>query len=484
MRTISQVDSNTSFGALGINESVFGASAASPTIGARLDRLPQSRYVRSIVLRLSLGGCSEFYDVFFTAYIALGLYKSGIFVPTAKALFDINGFASFAAALFAGLFVGTIIFSRLADRFGRKSIFTFSLLWYSICTLIMAFQKTSVTIDIWRFIASIGIGVELVTIDAYISELVPQKTRGRAFAFNQFVMFLAVPAVALLATFLVPVTIFGYDGWRWVVGIGSIGAVFIWIIRIGLPESPRWLAQRGRASEAQAVMQMMERRVREETGRDLPAPRAVPHEAEAKRGSWIEIWRTPYLGRTVMLISYNLLQTIGYYGFAVWVPTLLLSQGITVTKSLEYTFIIAIANPIAPLLGMGYADRFERKWQIAWSAIAITICGLLFSQQSTALGIVGFGVLITMANNWLSFNFHAYQAELYPTRIRAEAVGFVYSWSRFSSIFTGYIIAALLGKYGVTGVFAFIATAMCLVFIIVSFWGPKTRDLRLEAIAN
>jgi putative MFS transporter len=86
-------------------------------------------------------------------------------------------------------------------------------------------------------------------------------------------MFIAVPAVALIATFLVPIKILGYDGCRWVVGIGAIGAVFIWFIRIGLPESPRWLAQRGRQAEAEAIMQMMEQRVRDETGHDLAEPR-------------------------------------------------------------------------------------------------------------------------------------------------------------------------------------------------------------------
>ncbi len=459
-------------------------SGASTTIAARLDRLPKSRYVRNLVIRLSLGGCSEFYDLFFTGYIALGLFKGHIFTPTTKALFGMTGFASFVAALFAGLFLGTILFSHLSDRFGRKSIFTFSLLWYSVCTLIMAFQTTAMSIDIWRFIASIGIGVELVNIDTFISELVPQQDRGRAFAFNQFIMFLTVPVVALIATLLVPTTILGYDGWRWVVGIGALGAVFIWAIRINLPESPRWLAQRGRHAEADAIMQMMEERVKAETGRDLPEPRLVTDEAEVIKGSWMEIWQGPYLRRTIMMIAYNLLQTIGYYGFATWVPTLLLHEGITVTKSLEYTFIIAIANPIGPLLGMAFADRFERKWQIAWSAIAIAVFGILFSHQSQALGIIVLGILVTLANNWMSFSFHAYQAELYPTRIRAQAVGFVYSWSRFSSIFTGFIIAALLASYGVSGVFVFIAAAMILVFVIIGFWGPKTSGQRLEAIAR
>jgi putative MFS transporter len=224
-----------------------------------------------------------------------------------------------------------------------------------------------------------------------------------------------------------------------------------------LPESPRWLAQRGRQAEAEAIMQMMEQRVRDETGHDLPEPRLVTGETEVAKGSWMEIWQGPYFGRTVMMIAYNLLQTIGYYGFATWVPTLLLSQGITVTKSLEYTFIIAIA---------------------------IAVFGLIFWQQTSAIGIVVAGILVTLANNRQSFSFHAYQAELYPTRVRAQAVGFVYSWSRFSSIFTGFIIAAFLASYRVTGVFVFIAAAMVLVFAIVGFWGPKTSGLRLEAIAR
>ena len=210
-----------------------------PTIAARLDRLPPNRYVRQLVTLISFGGWFEFYDLFFTAYIAVGLFRGGFFKPTTQGLFDLDGFASFIAALFTGLFLGTIAFSWLSDRFGRRSIFTFALLWYSVGSLIMAFQTSAAGIDLWRLIASIGIGVELVNIDTYISELVPKEQRGPAFAYNQFVMFTVVPVVALLAWLLVPLTILGLDGWRWVVIIGSAGAVLVWWIRLGLPESPR-----------------------------------------------------------------------------------------------------------------------------------------------------------------------------------------------------------------------------------------------------
>jgi len=198
----------------------------------------------------------------------------------------------------------------------------------------------------------------------------------------------------------------------------------------------------------------------------------------------MEMWNDAYRGRTIMLVIYNLFQTIGYYGFSSWVPTLLISQGVEVTKSLTYTFIIAVAAPIGPLIGVFFADRFERKWQIAGAAVGIAACGLLFAQQATAAGVIVCGLLITLCNNWMSFSFHAYQAELYPTRIRAQAVGFVYSWSRFSAIFSGFIIAFFLGRYGTIGVFGFIAGAMAVVFVVIGGFGPPVTRRRLEAIAS
>jgi len=452
-------------------------------ITARLDRLPVTRHIWIMILLMALGGCFEVYDIFFTAYVAPGLFKAGIFTATTVSFFGMTGLASFIAALFLGLFIGTLVFSYVADRLGRRTIFVFALLWYSIATCILAFQDSANMVNLWRFITGIGIGVELVTIDAYLSELVPKSMRGRAFAFQQGISFLSVPVVAFLAWQLVPIAPLGLDGWRWVVLIGSAGAVVIWVLRLGLPESPRWLAQQGRMEDAQRVLVAIEAKVQAEYGKPLPPP--LQPEMEAPRaGSYLEVFSPEYRGRTIMLMVFNFFQTIGFYGFANWVPTLLIAKGIHLTQTLEYTFIMAFAYPAWPLISTLFADKIERKWQICISALGIAVFGLIFTTQEAPGVLIVVGLLQTVSNTWLSFSFHNYQAELYPTRIRARAVGFVYSWSRISVVFTGFIIAYVLQQAGVTGVFLFIAGAMGVVIVSIAAFGPRTNQLALEEISR
>jgi putative MFS transporter len=360
------------------------------------------------------------------------------------------------------------------------------MLWYSAATLVMAFQTTGLGVSLWRLIAGIGIGVELVTIDTYLSELVPKSMRGRSFAFNQGVQFSVVPIVALIAFLLVPISPFGIDGWRWVVLIGSSGALAVWVIRRGLPESPRWLINQGRLDEAEAVTSAIEAKVMADLGgKSLPVPAHHAVEDLQPTGRLAEIFEPAYRGRTVMLMVFQFFQTFGYYGFAAWVPTLISQQtGINLGASLLYSFIIAIANPFGPLLGMTFADKCERKWQVVGAACCIAVFGMSFSFQNTMPLLILFGVLITLSNNVLSYSFHNYQAELYPARVRARAVGFTYSLSRISAVFASFIIGFFLQTAGTKGVFGLIAVAMLIVVISIGYWGPRTLDLELEEISR
>lgn len=460
------------------------AASASPMLAARMDRLPVTRYMWWLVVLISLGGFFEIYDLIFMGYVAPGMAKSGILSTTTVAFFAFKGFGAFVAATFAGLFVGTLGLGFLADRYGRRTVFTYSLLWYSVCSVIVAFQQSAEGLIFWRFIASIGIGVEIITIDTYITELVPQQMRGRAISLNQGIMFVAAPVAAILSYWLVPAAPYGLEGWRWVILLGSVGALVVWFIRRPVPESPRWLAQVGRVEEAERVIKGIESRVAAQHPTPLPEPTLPATGTKPATSAFSQVWQPPFRSRLIMLIVFNFFQAIGYYGFANWVPSLLIGQGITVTKSLLYSSIIAIALPIGPLIARLFADRVQRKWIIVGSAFAVVVFGLLFSRMTHPLPLIVLGTLISLAGQFISVSYHTYQSELFPTSIRCRASGTVYSASRVGAMLSGFLIAYLLRNAGVAGVFTGIIVCMLVIIVSIGVFGPKTTGLSLDEISR
>ncbi len=458
------------------------AASAAADIAARLDRLPATRYVWTLVALLSFGAFFEMYDLTLSGPLSLGLLAAGLFHPGAGGLFGLSDQATFIAATFGGLWLGTLVFSAIADRLGRRPIFTVALLWYAAATLVMGLQSSAVGLDVWRFLASLGVGVELVAIDCYLAELMPPAMRGRAFAVSASIQFLSAPLVAFLAWRLIPGRHLGLEGWRWLAFVPVAGALGVWWVRRALPESPRWLAAHGRAAEADAVLTRIEARVAGEAGTPLPAPCRRPPRRACETPS---MWRPPYRRRTLTLIGFHVFQTVGYYGFANWLPTLLVSQGITITKSLGYGVVLALVPPVAPLAFSLLADRAERKWLIVAGALIAAVFGLALSrmtQTSNAVVFTLIGATTAAGAALMSFAYHAYQSELFPTAMRARAVGFVYSFSRLSAIGSSYLIAAVLGGFGSGGVFILIAGSLGLVAIIIGAFGPRTRGLALEGI--
>ncbi len=139
--------------------STTAAAAPAAIITARLDRLPVTAVTWRMVLLIVLGSRFEGYDAAFTAYVAPGLYAAKIVTPTTVSFFGMTGLANFIAALFSGMFIGTIAFSCVADKYGRRTIFTFALLRYCAATLILACQSSPSALNFWHFVSGIGIGV-------------------------------------------------------------------------------------------------------------------------------------------------------------------------------------------------------------------------------------------------------------------------------------------------------------------------------------
>ena len=447
----------------------------SSAIAARIERLPLGRFHRRFITLVSLGNFFDLYDIFIVAYIGAALQQSGFL--------SLKQFSVFVASGFLGMFFGTIFFGMGSDRMGRRVSFITLLLIYSAFTLAGAFAPTAGWLIAMRFFAGVGIGAEIVVVDTYVTEIVPSYARGRYVAITQVAGFCAVPVAAILSRVLVP-THFLMAGWRWVMVIGASGALLTWWFRRRLPESPRWLESRGRVAEADAMMQSLEaesfsaRPKQNAETAELPAAGAP-----TEQGTFAELWRPPYLRRTVMLVLFQTLQTIGFYGFGNWAPTFLLKRGLSLLHSLEYTMLIALVSPVGPILCAWTSDRLERKWTIVVLALLVAAFGLGFGNASTPAAVVAFGALLTLCNYWFSAAFHAFQAELFPTRIRATGVGFTYSWSRLSAAFSSLLIGTVL-LHGVPAVFALLAAAMTAVAVIVAALGPRTNRVALEELSG
>jgi putative MFS transporter len=445
------------------------------SIAERLERLPIGRFHRRFISLVSLGEWFDMYDLFMVAYIGAALESSNFL--------SLHQFSQLIAAGFLGMFLGTVLFGLGSDRMGRRSAFILMLLLYSAFTFLGAMARSATWLIVWRFFAGIGIGAEIVVIDTYVSELVPSHARGRFVAITQVIGFTSVPVVALLSRLLVP-THFLISGWRWVMLIGAAGALLAWYMRLGLPESPRWLESAGRNDEAEEIVGRLER-----GEEDIRRTRStVSKQAVIKTSEWrsilsgfAELWKAQYRKRTLMMVVFQTLQTFGFYGFANWAPTFLLKRGIGLLPSLNYALLIAVIAPVGPLVATFTADRLERKWTILTLALLIAAFGLGFAIWASPIMIIVSGSLVTFCTNWFSAIFHSYQSELFPTRIRATGVGFTYSWSRLSAAFSAFLIAALL-KHGVTAVFAMLAAAMIGVALVIAV-GPPTNRKSLEELS-
>jgi putative MFS transporter len=255
----------------------------------------------------------------------------------------------------------------------------------------------------------------------------------------------------------------------------------VWCLRSGIPESPRWLADRNRGGEADAIVRDIEGRVAAEYGGTLPLPRPNAL-AQGRPARLRDIFARPYRRRTIMLSIFNAAQAIGFYGFNSWVPTLLIARGVNITHSLEYAFVIATSQPFGPLLGSFIADKIERKYQIVGGLAGMALLMTAFAFATAPAALILIGVAFTLAANVMSFAYHGYQAELFPTRIRSRAVGFVYSWSRIAAAFSGLIVASLLVSGGVPAVAAFIGGAMLVGIAMIGIFGPSTNGLALEQL--
>nr|WP_188588729.1 MFS transporter [Gordonia jinhuaensis] len=453
--------------------SPVSSSRVNPSIAARLDRLPVVRTHRIAVAVVGMALFFDLYENFLAATISSVLKTELDLTRTQLNLI--------LGSAFFGQFVGAIVMGRLSDRIGRRPAFMINLAVYSVFSLVAAFSPNAWFLVAMRFCAGIGIGAEFALADSYLADLLPKAVRGKFISWSYTVAFIAVPVVGLLARWLVPLHPLGFDGWRWLFLLGGIGAFAVWVIRRGLPESPRWLETHGRHEEAEAICSSLEAEARA-AGHTLAEPDDEATVRPAASMGFSSLFGPQLRRRTTMLWILSALEAFGYYGFGTLAPLVLMEKGFDVVSSLGFVTASYLGYPLGSLLAIPLVERIERKYLVMISAAAMAAFGLWFGFASSPAQIVVAGIGYTMVSNLFSNAYHVYLADSYPTAVRATAAGSAYSLSKIATGILPFILLPLLDAHSPELVFGLVALMMVLLIVNVAVLGHRTTGRSVDAL--
>ncbi len=434
-------------------------------VGTSMDNARMSPIHYRVFILIAAG---YFFDV--ADYVILGslipdMTRSGFGTAAQIALVG-------SATLF-GLFFGTLAQGEFTDRFGRKTVYQFNLLLYGSATIAAAFSPDYVWLAALRFIAGIGLGAEQPLCFAYAGEYAPKAIRGRFIAGVQLIGGAFVWPITTLFALMFRDSL----GWRgcWIV-IG-ICALVVFVFRFTLPESPRWLATHGQGDRALDLLERMG------LGRPAPGETLIADAASNTRTDPIVVVFRHYR-RQVLL---GMVCFVAFFGVALglgtWLPSMMASQGMTITKSLTYTLGMQMAFPCASIFMMFALERFGRKITstTAFVLAGVFAVGFVNAATDTQILMVGFGMIffIQLAGN----SMQIFCSEIFPTNARASGFGIAQSVGRLA---TAFIIPAILWVqtgYGTGTVFVCVAIALVIAAVAVNLIAPETRGRALDEIA-
>src|ERR671910_3607473 len=334
-----------------MSEASPAGHAVESRIPARMDRLPWARWHWLVVIALGVTWILDGLEVTIVSNIA------GVLVTPDSGLNFTEGQIGTAAGIYiAGACTGSIIFSYLTDRFGRKRLFLITLAVYLVFSFLTAFSWNFWSFVVFRFFAGTGIGGEYSAIYSAVDELIPARFRGQvALAISGSYWIGTIMGSGLSIVLLNDNIVDQYYGWRISFWLGAILGIGVLLIRRYVPESPRWLLTHGRVEEAEATTAAVEEEVRRETGRDLRPPEGRPIVVEQRKmigfGLILRAMFQMYPKRTILGLTLMGSQAFLYNAiFFTYALVLTKFYGIDSSSVPYYIFPFAIGNVLGPWL--------------------------------------------------------------------------------------------------------------------------------------
>jgi MFS transporter, putative metabolite:H+ symporter len=366
----------------------------------------------------------------------------------------------------AGALVGSVVLGRLSDEIGRRRIFQLAILWYATLTLLSALAWGAESFFALRFLAGVGLGGMLVVDPSLLAEYLPPQQRGRYLVFLDFfwpIGFLI--AIALSWVFLVQLD----DAWRWLFAAAAFPAFLAYVARRTLPESPYFLARKGRTHEAAEVLSTI-------TGSRVPAEGLA---VEPEPQSSIREFARPSLRRTsALILAVWIALNVSYYGLFIWLPGVLAIEELGIDPYLLLT-LIALAQFPGYAAALWLVEAWGRKTTLAAFLVLGGASAFVFALANSSPVYVGALFFVGFFNLGAWGAVYAYTPELFPTRLRSSAFGLAEGVGKGAAIAGPYLFGFLLDATGATfWSLAFVAAVMATGGVLALF-ARETRGQKL-----
>lgn len=434
----------------------------------RLNALPVSSFHYKLLVVAGIGWVFDSMDTGLIAFVLPLLIKEwGLSATQAGMLGSIG---------LVGMALGAVAAGTLADRVGRKNVFSVTIVLYSLATGLCAVAPNYELLVLFRFLVGLGLGGELPVAATLVTEYVPGRARGRFMVLLESFWAVGWLLAALIAYFIIPVT-----GWRTAFLIGALPALYTMVIRMHLPESVRYLLKKRKIEEARKIVSSLEERCHME---HRPLEVTEKDVAEETKGSFTALWTSRFIKRTVMLWLVWFGIVFSYYGVFMWLPSLVFKQGFTVVKTFEYVLVMTLSQLPGYAAAAWLVDRLGRRYTLSLFLLGSGIASYFFGHAETVTTLLCWGATMSFFNLGAWGVIYTYTPELYPTEIRGLGCGWATGFGRVGGMVAPLLVGALLtDAWDMGHIFYIFAGVFVLISFIVLTLGRETKRKELESLS-
>lgn len=425
----------------------------------RLDRLPVTGKHKRLLVGSGIGWALDAMDIGLVSFIVAALAVQ----------WDLDKASTgwIASVGFVGMAIGASLGGLLADKIGRRQVFAATLLLYGLATGASALAWSVASLMVFRFLVGLGLGAELPVASTLVSEFSPRKVRGRMVVLLEAFWAVGWITAAVIGTFVVAQS---DNGWRWGLALGAVPALYAIYVRMGLPESVRFLEAKGRHDEAETIVHSFEAEA-DPAGFDA---RQLPREETIRGG----IWSPDLRRRTAAFWTIWFCVSLAYYGAFIWIPSLLVEQGFSLVRSFTFTLIITLAQLPGYFAAAWLIEVWGRRITLSTFLAGSAVAAFAYGMASAEWQIIAAGCLLSFFNLGAWGALYAIGPELYPTSIRATGTGAGAAFGRIGSILAPLVVPPVLAFGGSAAVFGVFAAAFALA-CLAAFTLPEQRGVAI-----